>query len=118
MQTAFTETVRWVAALQNEEGLWYAYLDRPETGIDASATGGIAAAIAWGCHEGWLPASYKPKVEKAYKGLLNYLTPDGFLTHITQINRGGEELQASGYRVITQFGMGLLAQLKAALEYK
>ncbi len=116
LQQIFTETMRWVIPLQNREGLWYGYLDRPETGIDTSTTGGIAAAIAWGCNEGWLPAPYKAYAENAYEGLLQYLTPDGFLTQVSQINRGGEALQTSGYRVITQFGMGLLAQLKAVLE--
>lgn len=115
IQTAFAKTIPWVADLQNENGLWYGYLDRPETTIDTSTTGGIATAIAWGCRLGLLPASYLENSERAYKALLNYLTPDGFVTHVSQINRGGEELQSSGYRVITQFGMGLLAQLNVVL---
>jgi len=45
-----------------------------------------------------------------------YLSEDGFLRNVSQINRGGEELQANGYRVISQFGMGLFSQTKAAIQ--
>lgn len=45
-----------------------------------------------------------------------YLTPDGMLTGVAQSNRGGISLQQSDYRVISQMGMGLMAQLAAALD--
>ena len=39
-----------------------------------------------------------------------------FLTHLSQINWRGEALQTGSYRLTSQFGLELLAQLKAALE--
>lgn len=57
---------------------------------------------------------YLSHSERAYQGLKEYISADGFVRNATQINRGGEELQESGYRVITQFSMGLMAQLRAA----
>ncbi|MEK6481195.1 glycoside hydrolase family 88 protein [Catalinimonas sp. 4WD22] len=108
--------IPWIVKLQNRKGMWSAYLDRPETGIDTSATAGIAAAIAWCCQVDILEKKkYLPMAEKAYEGLQSHLSEDGFLRNVSQINRGGEELQSSGYRVISQFGMGLMAQLKAAI---
>jgi hypothetical protein len=41
--------------------------------------------------------------------------PDGFLGGVAQANKGGERLQRGDYRVIYQMGMGLMAQLIAAL---
>ncbi len=119
MEASFMHHVSWIAKLQDRQGMWYAYLDRPETNVDTSTTGGIAAAIAWGCHDELLDKNkYMPTARKAYQALQTHLSADGFLRDITQINRGGEALQASGYRVISQFGMGLMAQLQAALKSK
>lgn len=117
IKSSFITYTRWIAALQDKDGLWNAYLDRPETGIDTSTSGGIASAIAWACHAGILDEKkYLPIAQKTYTGLQMHLSADGFLRNVSQINRGGEDLQTSGYRVISQFGMGLMAQLKAALN--
>ena len=116
VQQSWATAVGMVRAWQNEDHLWYGFLDRPETGVDTSASAGIAAAIAWGVHLGLLPIQSLRSVKATEQSLQRYLTPDGFLTQVSQINRGGEDLQASGYRVISQFGMGLMGQLKAALE--
>jgi unsaturated rhamnogalacturonyl hydrolase len=101
---------------QDGHGMWHSYIDRHQTGVDTSATGGIAAAIAWGCKQGILDKDYLNLAEKAYQSLIPYLSADGFLREVSQINRGGEDLQESNYWVITQFGMGLMAQLRAALD--
>ena len=112
----------WVAAAQmvkshrNAQGLWYGYLDESATEVDTSASAGIAAAMAWGVRLGILPKKNLQAARATYRALHDYLTPDGFLKQVSQINRGGEDLQRSGYRVISQFGMGLIGQLKAALD--
>ena len=112
----------WVAAAQmvkshrNAQGLWYGYLDESATEVDTSASAGIAAAMAWGARLGITPKENIRAARTTYRALHDYLTPDGFLTQVSQINRGGEVLQRSGYRVISQFGMGLIGQLKAALD--
>ena len=112
----FYKNMAWLADLQTKNGLWNGYVDRPETGIDTSATAGIAAAIAWGCSLGIVPETLMSRSYQAYEGLQTYLTADGFLTNVSQINRGGEDLQQSSYRVIAQFGMGLMGQLEATLD--
>jgi unsaturated rhamnogalacturonyl hydrolase len=108
----YQRAVDLVCKCQNEEGLWYSYIDRPETGIEASGSAGIATAIAEGVQLGWLDKSYIAKIKRTNQSLTELITPDGFLTNVSQLNRGGEAFQANGYRVISQFGMGLLAQLK------
>ena len=83
--------------------------------ISAPKSFGIAVAIAWGIHLELLSFPIRRELNVTYRSLQRYLAPDGFLTQVAQINRGGEALQANGYRVISQFGMGLMAQLKAAI---
>lgn len=112
----FQQAVAMVTKWQDQRGFYYAYLDRRETGIDVSATAGIAAAIAWGIKYGHLDKRLLPTLKQTQKNLLEFVTPDGFVTGITQINRGGEVLQENGFRVITQFGMGLVLQLSMALK--
>jgi rhamnogalacturonyl hydrolase YesR len=97
-------------------GLWTCFLDRSETGIDSSGSAGIAAAMALGVKKGLLAQEYLPAAHKAEQALLSYLTPDGILTGVAQHNAGGEALQSGGYRVLSQMGMGLLAQLHTALD--
>jgi hypothetical protein len=53
---------------------------------------------------------------RALDGVTRNLTADGLLHGAAQSNRGGEALQRSDYRVISQMGMGLLAQLEAELK--
>ncbi len=113
---AWKKAMHTAASWQNEQHLWHGYLDQPATGIDTSASAGIAAAMAWGVRMGVLPKKNIRAARATYRALHNYLTPDGFLTQVSQINRGGEALQKSNYRVISQFGMGLMGQLKAALN--
>jgi unsaturated rhamnogalacturonyl hydrolase len=118
VENDFIQAIEMVYDFQNKDGLWYSFIDRPETGVDTSTSEGIAKALVLGFKLGLLDSSYKEKSKMAYKSLQTYLTVDGFLSGVSQINRGGEELQSSGYRVISQFGMGLLAQLECVLEAK
>ncbi len=112
----FQQVAKTALNYQSSEGLWYSYIDRPETGVDASASAGIATAIAEGVQLSLLDKSYFAKIKLTNQSLTKSITPDGFLTNISQLNRGGEALQANGYRVISQFGMGLLAQLKFNID--
>ena len=116
VQQAFVAATQMIKSHRNAQGLWYGYLDESATEVDASASAGIAAAMAWGVRLGILPKKNLRAARTTYRALHDYLTPDGFLTQVSQINRGGEDLQRSGYRVISQFGMGLMGQLKAALD--
>ena len=98
---------------QQENGLWRCFLDDEKTTVDTSGSAGMAAAIMAGIHEGYLPNTLLPKMESTWNSLLTYLTPDGLLNGVAQSNRGGEALQRSDYRIISQMGMGLMAQLYA-----
>lgn len=100
--------------LRRPEGLWTNFLDQPETGIDTSGSAGIAASMAIGARSGLLSSEWLARAREADAALDAYLTPDGVLGGVAQHNAGGEALQTGGYRVLSQMGMGLLAQLHVA----
>jgi rhamnogalacturonyl hydrolase YesR len=106
----------WVQGFQRDDGLWAAYVDDPGLAADASGSAGIAAALALGARIGVLPQAATGAARRTLDGLQNHLTPDGFLGGATQANRGGEVLQRSDYRVLSQVAMGLQAQLIAELS--
>ena len=96
--------------------LWSCFVGEAETGVDTSASAGIAAALALGAKQGLLSKDILETAKATLKSLEEYLTPDGFLYGVAQNNRGGEELQRNGYRVMSRMAMGLMAQLMAATE--
>ncbi|MDL1916726.1 hypothetical protein FBR00_12310, partial [Anaerolineae bacterium CFX4] len=113
----------WALA-QRSGPLWPTFLGEPNTPVDTSGSAGIAAALALAARHGWLPdtarAAWLPDTARAaasetLDALHSTLTPDGFLGGVAQVNKAGEGLQRDPYRVISQFGMGLMAQLMAAL---
>jgi len=106
----------WAIALQRPDGLWSVFADEPALTPDTAGSAGIAAALAIGAKHGWLDDQAKAAARKTLAGLPPHLTPDGFLGGVSQSNKGGEGLQRSDYRSLYQMGLGLMAQLSAALE--
>lgn len=112
---AFQQLAAWILPFQRADGLWSVFVDKPALTPDTSGSAGIAAALAIGAQQGWLDVSARTAAAKTLTGLQPHLTPDGFLGGVSQANKGGEGLQRGSYRVIYQIGMGLMAQLIAAL---
>lgn len=109
----------WVARNQNPDGLWPCFLKEPDILPDTSGSAGIAAAIAIAVSVGLLPKDHLESPLRAKAALMEYLTPDGWLTGVAQSNKAVTlemDIQRSKYRVIGPWGMGLLAQLLAALD--
>lgn len=106
----------WVIGHQREDGLWSVIVNEPKLTPDTAGSAGIATALAIGARNGWLDERARLAAERTLTGLENHLTPDGFLGGVSQSNKGGLELQRSDYRAIYQMGMGLMAQLIAALD--
>ena len=106
----------WAITLQRDDGLWSVFAKDHSLTPDTAGSAGIAAALAIGVKNGWLDDKAKAAAQKAFASLQTHLTPDGFLDGVSQSNKGGEGLQRGDYRAIYQMGMGLMAQLVAALE--
>lgn len=107
----------WAIRRQREDGLWDCFLHRPETEVETSGSAGIAAALALADRHGFGPEGGEAAAWRAFEQLQIHLTPDGLLGGASQSNKpeGGEALQRSGYRTVSQAGMGLMAQLAVAL---
>lgn len=114
LKAEFLRAANTALELQDASGLWFCFLNKPATGIDTSGSAGIAAALSIGAGKGYLPYSINKPLKLCLSALLKHLTPDGFVSGAAQANKGGIALQESGYRVISQYASGLLAQLVAA----
>jgi rhamnogalacturonyl hydrolase YesR len=115
LTVALLDAAAWVVQMQQPDGLWACFVDEPRIAPDTAGSAGIAAALALGVQHGLLDATYIEPARRALAGLTGYLTPDGFLSGVAQVNKAGEGLQRSDYRVISQMASGMMAQLVAAL---
>jgi unsaturated rhamnogalacturonyl hydrolase len=114
LKNKLKRTVELVLSLQQENGLWFCFINDPKTGIETSGSAGIAAALAFGYKNGLLDKKSKQAAQKAREGLIPFLTADGLLTATSQVNKGGEVLQREGFRVISNYTLGFLGILEAA----
>lgn len=94
-----------------DDGMCHVFLGEGDTGIETSGSAGIAAAFSLGYRAGLLDRSYELLAHKTREALSFWLTPDGMLYGVAQSNKDGERLQRSGYRVISQMAMGLMAHI-------
>lgn len=106
LKKEFVRVSEWAVDFQQKEGLWTCFLHQPKTGIDTSGSAGISAALMLGIRNGMLPKTLQKAADKSWSGLQTYLTPDGFLKGSAQVNKGGETLQRSGFRVISPYTLG------------
>lgn len=118
LEDEFRRLASFLVAHLRDDGIWPCIIGDAGITPDTSGSAGIAAALALGIYEGILDESYRVVVEDAYLELSRFLTPDGFLSGVAQVNRGGYELQAGTYRVISQFALGLYGVLAGALSHK
>ena len=115
LEAEVVRIAEWIIARQRDDGLWSVYVDAPELNPDTSGSAGIATALALGARLGILSNTASDAARHTMARLRRYLTPDGFLGGTSQVNRGGEVLQRSDYRVLSQMAMGLNAQLLAEI---
>lgn len=115
LEEELTHVCNWILTMQNHEGLWYCYTDRPETGVETSGSAGIAGALAMAYR---LHCTSEKGLNAAFRcqtALSSHLSHEGLLHGVSQVNKGGESLQADGYRCYSQMGTGLAVQLTALL---
>jgi unsaturated rhamnogalacturonyl hydrolase len=104
---------------QADNGLWHTIMDRPDFYQETSGSAGIAAGILKSIHQGILPASYLPVVEKALGGVLQTITPEGCVTGVsggTPIMNTLEEYNKLT-RYPTLYGQGLTLMLLGEYIY-
>jgi unsaturated rhamnogalacturonyl hydrolase len=105
-----------VAGLQDKDGLWHAALLDPEhyPAPEISGSALMTFAMAWGINEGVLDAAtYRPVVEKAWRGMLQHIYADGRLGDIQQTGA-----EPAYYLPSSSFDYGVGGFLLAASEMK
>jgi hypothetical protein len=100
-----------------DSGVWPVFFGHSDSGPETSGTAAVAAAFALAAEAGVVPDSFREDAERIRAALRGWLTPDGLYGGVSQHNAGGMRLQLSGYRVLSQMGLGLWGQLFATLSY-
>lgn len=87
-ETQFQEMAAKIASLQQADGLWRSSLLDPESYPlkETSGSGFYTFALAWGINHNLLDRdTYGPVVRKAWRSLVECVTPEGKLEHVQPI---------------------------------
>ncbi len=68
-----------LAKCQDERGLWHTLLDDPNSYLEASATAGFAYGILKAVRKRYVSQEYAIVAEKAIKGIVKHISPEGEL---------------------------------------
>ncbi len=79
---SFRALMKGLAAHQAPDGLWRQVVDEPGSYREFTVTAMTIAAMARGVNNGWLDASYRPVVDRAWHGLLARIGEDGTLMDV------------------------------------
>ncbi|MBP1620817.1 MAG: glycoside hydrolase family 88 protein [Acidobacteria bacterium] len=112
--TQFREMAARLVEIQGDDGFWRSSLLDPDEypAPESSGTGFFAYGLAWGINRGLLDAAtYRPAVERAWKGLNWAVKPSGQLGWVQQI---GYDPRSVGPDDTVEYGSG--AFLLAASE--
>lgn len=109
---------RWVLEHRAKGGLWPNLLHESALPPDTSGSAGIAAALMEGWRYGWFEHDARDAAVTAFEEIKQWLTPDGFLDGVISGPglRTVDPFQYEGHRGVSQMGMGLYAQLAAAVR--
>ena len=69
-------------ARQAPDGMWRQIVDAPGSYRETSVTAMTLTAMARGIRLGWLDASYRPSIERAWRALLAHVVDDGTLVDV------------------------------------
>ncbi len=83
---------RTLKGCQHTSGLWHTLLDDPDSYLEASATAGFAYGLMKAVRKRYLPAEYLPVAERAVKGVIDNISPDGELQQVSFGTAMGSDL--------------------------
>lgn len=78
----FRRHMRAMAVHQAPDGMWRQVVDEPGSYRELTVTAMTLTAMARGVREGWLDASFRPVVDRAWRGLLERVAEDGTLLDV------------------------------------
>lgn len=104
----FLNQCRLALKWQHPGGLWSVFIDR-DLEVDTSGSAAILTGLMLARSLDILDDGVDAHLSRGMEALEVYISADGLLRGCAQLNRGGEALQVSPYRVIAPFAMGLAA---------
>lgn len=90
-------------ACQDPSGLWHTLLDDPHSYLEASATAGFAYGLMKGVRKRYLGPEYLETAERAMKGVVDNISPQGELQQVSFGTAMGSDLDF--YRQIKRTSM-------------
>jgi rhamnogalacturonyl hydrolase YesR len=79
---SFQALARGLLPHQAADGMWRQVVDEPGSYRELTVTAMTVAALARGLRLGWIDASYRPAVDRAWRALLRRVTEDGALVDV------------------------------------
>ena len=105
-QQQYVEMASKIASLQRPDGLWHSSLLDPDSYPlkETSGSGFYTFALAWGINRGALDQqTYEPVVRKAWRALVECVTPEGKLEHVQPVGADPKKFDPAHTDV---FGVG------------
>lgn len=82
---AYQQLMAALAKYQDRDGMWHEVIDEPGSYAEFSATAMIGFSLLRGIRNGWLDrAAYHPKVDAAWRGILERVAPQGVLFDVCE----------------------------------
>ena len=79
---SYQSLMKGLTARQAPDGMWRQVVDEPGSYREFTVTAMVVTAMARGVRLGWLNASYRPTVTRAWQGLLARIAEDGTLMDV------------------------------------
>ena len=79
---SYQALMKGLVAQQAPDGMWRQVVDEPGSYREFTVTAMVVTAMARGVRLGWLDASYRPVVDRAWRGLLARIAEDGSLMDV------------------------------------
>ncbi|KGJ02733.1 unsaturated rhamnogalacturonyl hydrolase [Paracoccus halophilus] len=104
-------------ATQDDSGLWHTLIDDPGSYLEASATAGFAYGLLKGVRRRYLPPDYAPVAERAIKGVIDNISPEGELLNTSFGTAMGQDLDYYRQIKLTSMPYGQAMAMFALAEY-
>ena len=106
-----------LAQCQDESGLWHTLLDDPDSYLEASATAGFAYGILKAVRKRYVAAEYAEVAEKAIRGIVKNISPEGELLQTSFGTGMGSDLEFYRQIPLTSMPYGQAMAILCLTEY-
>ena len=106
-----------LATCQHDSGLWHTLLDDPDSYLEASATAGFAYGILKAVRKRYVAAEYAEVAEKAIRGIVKNISPEGELLQTSFGTGMGSDLEFYRQIPLTSMPYGQAMAILCLTEY-